>query len=263
MSARAATSAGVAASAIRTSPRLGFEAERARFLLGHRPRFAQSKRRLQTTTSRPNAAARLMTSCAMLPMPSTPSVCPRRPLRLRVRLLVPLAGAQLGDVVGNAAIERQDQPEGQLGDGDRVLPGTIGDVDPARRRRGHVDRVVARAGADDEREPTRVEHRGGHLRAAHHEHVGAARAHGVDERVVLGLRLVHDVAAGGAQAVEAALLEAVGDQDFMGFVVRRSGSAFGSRAVDRSRARAPNAVRSDGPATHPSASVRTRSTWAA
>ena len=52
-------------------------------------------------------------------------------LRLRVFLLVPLPGAQLGDVVGHAAIEREHQRERQLRDRDRVLARTVRDVDAA------------------------------------------------------------------------------------------------------------------------------------
>ena len=44
-----------------------------------------------------------------------------------------------------------DQPEGELGDGDRVLARAVGDVDAALGRGLDVDRVVARARADDQR----------------------------------------------------------------------------------------------------------------
>ena len=121
------------------------------------------------------------------------------------------AGAQLGDVVGDAPIERQHQAERELRDRNRVLARTVGDVDAARGGAGDVDGVVAGAGADDEREPAGVEHRRGHLGAAHDQHVRAARRDRLRQRVFFELRLVDHLAAGGLQSVDAALLEFVGD----------------------------------------------------
>ena len=59
-----------------------------------------------------------------------------QPARLRVLLLVPAPGAQVGDVVGNAAVEREDQAERELRDGDRVPARAVRDVDAAPRGRG-------------------------------------------------------------------------------------------------------------------------------
>ena len=61
---------------------------------------------------------------------------------------------------------------------------------PRRRRAGDVDGVVAGAGADDQRQPAGVEHRRRHFRAAHDEHVRAARRDRLRQRVVLQIRLV-------------------------------------------------------------------------
>jgi hypothetical protein len=47
------------------------------------------------------------------------------PFRLRIRLLVPGARAQLRHVVGDAAIEREDEREGELRHRDGVLPGQL------------------------------------------------------------------------------------------------------------------------------------------
>src|SRR6185436_6601434 len=44
---------------------------------------------------------------------------------LRVLLLVPLSRSQIGDVLRDAPIEREDQRERQLRNRNRVLPGTI------------------------------------------------------------------------------------------------------------------------------------------
>ena len=66
----------------------------------------------------------------------------------------------------------EEEPEGELGDGRRVLAGAVGDEDAALRRARHVDRVVARAGADDEFElGVGVEIGGGDLRRADDEHL--------------------------------------------------------------------------------------------
>ena len=67
-----------------------------------------------------------------------------QPLGLAVLLPLPLAGAQRRDRVRDAAVERDDQPEDELGDRRRVLARAVGDVDAALARGAHVDRVEAR-----------------------------------------------------------------------------------------------------------------------
>ena len=132
-----------------------------------------------------------------------------QPARLGVELLVPGAGAQVGDVVGDAAIDGEQQREGQLGDRDRVLAGTVRDVDAARRGGLDVDGVVAGAGADDQRQAPGVEHRLGDLGGADDQHRGARRADRVDQRGVLEVGLIQDVAAGGLQGRQPAFLERI------------------------------------------------------
>ncbi len=136
------------------------------------------------------------------------------PLRLAVLLLVPDAEGEVAGVAEDLPVEREDQSEGQLGDRNRVLAGAVGDVDAARGRRLDVDRVVAGAGPDDEREVPGLEHRFGHLRAAHDENVGARFPDRLDEGLVLGVRLVEDLAPEVLQPLPAGIFELVGDQDF-------------------------------------------------
>ena len=75
---------------------------------------------------------------------------PRRPRGGGVAGLLPAAGAEIGGGVDEAAVERQDQAHGQLGDGDGVLARAVGDVDAARAGGRDVDGVDPGAGADDE-----------------------------------------------------------------------------------------------------------------
>ena len=96
---------------------------------------------------------------------------PLEPARLPELRLVPVARPELGDVVRDPAVEREDEPERELGDRDRVPAGTVRDVDPALRCGRDVDRVVPRAGPDDERQVIAVHHRGGHLRRPDDEHL--------------------------------------------------------------------------------------------
>ncbi len=70
--------------------------------------------------------------------------------RRRVARLLPAAGAELDRGVDEAAIEREDEAEGQLGDGGAVLPGAVGHVDAVRAGRDDVDGVDPGAGAHDE-----------------------------------------------------------------------------------------------------------------
>ena len=132
--------------------------------------------------------------------------------RLRILLLVPPSGAKLRDVVGHAPVEREHQRERQLGDRNRVPARTVRHVDAAARRRGDVDRVVTRSRAHDEREPPRFERRRADRRAADDQHLGAAVANRIRERLVLQVRLIQHLTAGRLQAVHPALLKLVGDQ---------------------------------------------------
>ena len=133
--------------------------------------------------------------------------------RLRVLLLVPTAGAQVGDVVRDPPVEREDQPERELGHGDGVPARAVRDVDAADRRGGDVDRVVAGARPDDEGESTGVHDRLGHLGRADDKHLGLRLAERRREGRVLERRIVDDVAADGGEAVEARSFELVRDED--------------------------------------------------
>ena len=85
MSHRAAVSAGEGASDS-TSPATSSSPISARSAGAAAP-SRPSKRRLQSTMERPNAAARRMTSCAMLPAPRMPSVWPSSPFAFEYSFL--------------------------------------------------------------------------------------------------------------------------------------------------------------------------------
>jgi len=132
---------------------------------------------------------------------------------LRILSLVPAAGAQLRDVVGDAPVEREDQAEGELRHGDRVLARAVRDVDATGRRGLDVDGVVAGTRPDDQRQAAGIHHRGGHLGGPDDQDFGVRLAERGDERLVLQRGVVEDFAAGCPQAVEAGMLELVGDED--------------------------------------------------
>jgi hypothetical protein len=134
---------------------------------------------------------------------------PGQSARLGVELLVPGAGTQIGDVVGDAAIDGEQQREGQLGDGDRILAGAVRDVDAALRGPGHVDRVVARPRANDERQPPGIEHRRRHFGAANNQDVRRAGRDRLRERIFLEIGIVDDIAARSLEPLDTALLELV------------------------------------------------------
>src|SRR5262249_8919296 len=132
---------------------------------------------------------------------------------LRVLLLVPLPGAQLRHVVGDAPVERENQREGQLRDGNRVLPRTVRHVDAALRRARDVDGVVSRAGPHDQREASRIEHRARDLRAPNDQHVRARLPYRFGQCIVFEVGFVGDGATGRLQPFEAALLELVSNEN--------------------------------------------------
>ena len=156
-------------------------------------------------------------------------------------LLVPMAGAQLCDVVGDATIQREDETEGELRHRDRVLARAIGHVDAACRRGLNVDRVVASTRPDDQRQVAGIHHRGSHLGGPHDQDLRLRLAERGDECLVLQRRVVDDVAAGRPQAVKAGSFELVGDENL----------------------HASFAPRSSGSTGRPGVSARTRWTWEA
>ncbi len=138
----------------------------------------------------------------------------------RELLLVPFAGMEVADVVGNPPVEREDEPHRELGDGDRVLAGAVRDEDPAQRRGLEVDRVDARPGPHDEGESSgRLEDRSRHFRRSNDQHVGGRLAETRAERVVLQVGLVQHLGTGIAQPREAGGFELVGDEDFHGLIL--------------------------------------------
>ena len=92
--------------------------------------------------------------------------------------------------VGDAAVEREHQAEGELRDGDRVLPGAVGDEDASTARGLEIDGVHPGPGADDEPEPTaRRERRLRDLRGAYDEDLGVTRGQGLGQLIGLEARL--------------------------------------------------------------------------
>ena len=115
---------------------------------------------------------------------------PEQPGGLAVALLVPASGAQVGYVVRDPPVDRDQQADGQLRDRRGVLAGHVRDQHPARRRRGRVDGVGAGARADHQRELVRgLEDARLHLGAAHDEHVDARDAAGEVRRGQRGVEL--------------------------------------------------------------------------
>ena len=90
------------------------------------------------------------------------------PLGLAVLLPLPFAAAQRRDGVGDPAIERDDEPEDELGDRGGVAPRAVGDVDAPPARRADVDRGELGARAHDEVELLgALDRRGGHFGRSH------------------------------------------------------------------------------------------------
>src|SRR5438128_182175 len=105
--------------------------------------------------------------------PDQPQRAPEQAARFAVFFLIPLAFAQVNGVGGDATVEREDQAESEFSDGDGVLAGAVGNIDAARRRRLHINRVVARACTHDQAQAARFERRARYFGAAHDQHVRA------------------------------------------------------------------------------------------
>src|SRR5262249_15317390 len=132
--------------------------------------------------------------------------------RLAVFRLVPAAGLEVCSVGGDAAVQRQQQREGQFGNGDGVLARAVGHVDAARRGRRHVNRVVARPCPDDEAQAARRQRRRGHFRAATDENLRPCRADRRRQRGIVQLRVIDDVDTRPRYGVTPGLGESVRDQ---------------------------------------------------
>ena len=142
-------------------------------------------------------------------------------LGLRVLLLVPLTLTQLDHVVRDVAVDRQQQAEGQFGDGDRVLARHVADRDVLLGRGLFVDGIGAGAGADDQFQAVGgLDGRARDLRAAHDEHFGA----GDVRRQVLGGQIGLEIAvvALGFEVSQVCLLKLVCEEDL-------HGHSFGAR----------------------------------
>ena len=134
------------------------------------------------------------------------------PARLAVVLLVPAARAEVHRRVDDVTVEREQERERELGHGDGVLAGAVGDPDAALAGGLHVDRVDSGAGADDQRELARLEHRPRHLRRAHDEDVGARPRDRREQIVAARVRLVDDLAADLREPAPPRVLELVRDE---------------------------------------------------
>ena len=98
------------------------------------------------------------------------------PLGLAELRALPLAGAKRGERVGDASIEREDEPEDELGDGASVLAWAVGDVDAAVTGCANIDRGVLGACTNDEVQLLGVvDRRCRDLRRAHDENSNALR----------------------------------------------------------------------------------------
>ena len=122
MSARATTSAAVATTSMPKSSAAAAGPPRLR-----EPPAPDQDRHAE----RARAARDFLADVAEADKAERPAVAGRAPSKTPS---CSTARAQLGDVVGNAPIDRQDQRERQLGDGDRVLARTVRHVDAAARR---------------------------------------------------------------------------------------------------------------------------------
>lgn len=97
---------------------------------------------------------------------------PIKPAGRAELLLVPLALTKLRDIIGNAAIARENKTERKLGDRVAILARAIRDINALITGGGDVNRVVTGPGANDEAEMGLFEHVGGDLGRAHDQYIG-------------------------------------------------------------------------------------------
>ena len=126
-------------------------------------------------------------------------------------LLVPLVGAQGGDVFRDAAVNGQQQGEHQLGHGNRVLAGAVADEHAAGAGGLHVNGVDARPGAQHQRQLVGgLERLGRDLFAAHDQDLVGSDQPG--QLLGLGGRLIGDFAAQLVEAGDVSFGEFVGNE---------------------------------------------------
>ena len=146
------------------------------------------------------------------PDPDQAERAPVQTGRLGVRRLVPAPLAQVDGVVDDAPVQRQHQPECQLGDSDRVLARAVGHEDASLRGSRHVDRVVAGPSPDHQRQRAGRQHLLRHLGAPHHKDLRPLGGDGLRKRSSGELGVDGDVHARGGQGVDTGLLERVSDE---------------------------------------------------
>ena len=126
--------------------------------------------------------------------------------------LVPGAGSEVGHVVGDPPVDREEQPHRELSHRDRVAARDVRHVDPDLGCRVHVDRVRARPGPHDQLERVRRLDRGGcHFRAPHDERLEA----GDPIREVVGreLRIRDTVVAAVGQHAHGGRVDGIGQEN--------------------------------------------------
>src|SRR6266849_3971876 len=121
-----------------------FEAQRARLLRGQRPRVGEDVH--------PESESALPDRPADVSRSNDADRAAVETARLGEFLLLPLALSEGGYVVRNAPVHRENQSQGQLGDGNRILARAVGHVDPPSARRFDVDRIYPGASANDQGE---------------------------------------------------------------------------------------------------------------
>ena len=166
----------------------------------------------QANGSRPNARARLDHLAADRAEPGDADALPVEASRLRVLRLLPAAWAQVARRVDDAAVEGEDEAHRELGDGDRVFPGTLRDVDAARARGGDVDGVHPCPCADDEVELA-AGFDGARRDLGRADDEDADALEGVGQRVLGKLRAGDDLDTQDAELIERLGVHLVGEQE--------------------------------------------------
>ena len=137
---------------------------------------------------------------------------PEEAVGLGVGGLVPRAGSEVGHVVGDPPVDREEQPHRELSDRDRVAARDVRHVDPDLGCRVHVDRVRARPGPHDQLERVRRLDRGGcHFRAPHDE--GLEAGDPIREVVGRELRIRDTVVAAVGQHAHGGRVDGVGEEN--------------------------------------------------
>jgi hypothetical protein len=172
----------------------------------------------QPITSISNASARFATAWPIAPSPNDAQRGPLEASGLgRELLLVPLAALDLCGLIGDAPVAREQEPHRQFSHRDRVCSRAVADADALGCRRGHIDIVDARPGADDGPQPLRpLQHRGRHLGRAHDDDFRPGALYRRDKAFDAGGGLKCNRGAELSKRINGGLLELVSDQDVHG-----------------------------------------------